>query len=45
MTVSRNELTWKPYGIAKGGRWFKKVNNKCRYFGSAPNKSDRRAYC
>lgn len=44
MTASRKELTWKPYGNAKGGRWFKKVDNKCRYFGSAPNKSDRSAY-
>lgn len=45
MASQKKELTWKPYGQGRsGGRWFKKIDIKCRYFGSADNKSDRTAY-
>lgn len=44
MVIAKKELTWKPYGNARGGRWFKKIDNKCEYFGTAKNKSDREAY-
>lgn len=44
MAIGKKKLTWKPYGNANGGRWFKKIDYKCRYFGSAANKSDRAAY-
>lgn len=43
--ASKKELSWKPYhGKRKGGRWFKKIDGDCVYFGSSPNKSDAPAY-
>jgi len=45
MSIRNKELTWKPYhGTHKGGRWFRKVDGKRVYFGTARTNSDRAAY-
>lgn len=43
--AKHRELSWQGYaGKRKGGRWFKVINGKRRYYGTAKSKRDHDAY-